>query len=133
MSDVSDFLTSGIKANKKTHALDTFVSRIVKNIVDTEIIPWLAECLTKYSVLDFHERMLDPNFDFITDWEVHHGTRFKLFIRSWRKFRDKIEFNTAEIVYRIVGVLQQNGWEVYDFEIKRLFQLIERLRHMIYD
>lgn len=132
MSDVSDFLSSGVKPNKKAHALDTFVSKVVKNIVNTEIIPWLSECLTKYSVLDFHERMLDPNFDFIQDWETYHGTRFRLFIKSWRKFRNKIDFNTEEIVYRVVGVLQQNGWEIYDFEIRRLRETIKRLRDMIY-
>jgi hypothetical protein len=127
--ELSDYLASGVKPK---HPLDRMVNRIVNNIIDAQVIPWLVECLEKYDETDFHMKMM-MNWDFIADWKLNHKRTFATFIRVARANRNSFDFDTNVIVDKIINVLNMKaGWTVSFVERAKLWQTIERLRMMIY-
>ena len=126
--DIGDYLSAGFH---KTHPLDRFVSNVVNKILTNYVVPWLCECLVKYSESEFHMKM-SQNFDFIQDWQINHPKRYHMFIRGGRKFKNRVNFDTDEILSRVVTILEQNGWHVYPNEINKLRYTINQVRMSIY-
>lgn len=125
--DICNYLSSGFKAK---HPLDTFVSRIVNRILMDYLTPWLVECLEKYSNEDFHQKMA-ANFDFIADWKLNHPRRYSMFIKGGRRFRNRIDFDKAAILERVVKILMNNGWTVYPEEVFKLGKTIRTVMQEI--
>lgn len=122
-------LTEAVK--KDGHALDLFVRKIVNSILVEMAIPWLVECLQKYSEEDFHKRMADQMFDFVNDWETNHPRKFKAFMLGARKMRHAYDFNSQIITERVVIILKDHGWTIHENEYIRLYFTMEQLRSMI--
>lgn len=122
-------LTEAVK--KDGHALDIFVRKIVNSLLVEMAIPWLVECLKKYSEQDFHKRMADPMFDFINDWETNHHKKFKAFMMGARRMRHAYDFNSQVITSRVVDILKEHGWSIYENEYIRLYFTMEALRGKI--
>lgn len=117
---------------KDQHPLDRFVKKVVSSILTEAAVPWLIECLDKYSEEDWHSRMSDPMWDFINDWETNHKRRFKAFMLGARKMRYAYDFNSQTITDKVIEILKRrNGWIIYDDEYVRLYLTLEQLRRMI--
>ena len=127
--DIGDYLSAGFH---QKHPLDKFVSNVVNKILTNYVVPWLCECLAKYSEAEFHQKM-SQNFDFIQDWELNHPKRYNMFIHGGRKFKNRVNFDTDEILSRVVTILENNGWVVYPQEINKLRYTIHQVRMQIYD
>ena len=127
--ETAGYLAEGV--NKKGHPLDRFVKRVVTNILIHYAVPWLTECLSKYSNADFHQKMM-LGFDFISDWKMNHPERYEKFIKGAKKMKDSFNFDVDEITNRIVLLLGSKGWIVYDWEAGRLRQTIYQVKLEIY-
>lgn len=127
--NIAKSLTDSIK--KDSHALDIFVKKIVNSILVDMAIPWLVDCLEKYSEEDFHKKMNDPLFDFINDWETNHHKKFKAFLIGARRMRHAYDFNSQVITKRVSEILQNHGWTIRENEYIRLYVTMEQLRGMI--
>lgn len=126
--DIGEYLSQGFH---KTHPLDRFVSGVVNKILTNYVVPWLVECLSKYTEIDFHIKM-SQNFDFISDWQINHPKKYNMFIRGGRKFKERVRFDTDEILARVVTILENNGWTVYPSEMNKLRYTIQQVRMQIY-
>jgi len=122
-------LTEAVK--KDGHALDIFVKKIVNSILVDMAIPWLVDCLEKYSEEDFHKKMNDPLFDFVDDWQTNHSKKFKAFIIGARRMRHAYDFNSQVITLRVSVILKDHGWTIRENEYIRLYATMEQLRGMI--
>lgn len=134
MSDdehLASYLSSAVQPGQ--HALDKFTQKVVTNLLMYYCIPWLASCLTRYSEADFHAKMADPTWDFITDWQVNHGERFDKFIKGARRLRHRFVFDVDAITERVAGSIQMKaGWRIFPFEYLILHDTISRVRNQIY-
>jgi len=122
-------LTETVK--KDGHALDIFVRKIVNSMLVDMAIPWLVNCLEKYSEEDFHKKMNDQMFDFVNDWETNHPKKFKAFLLGARKLRHAYDFNSELITAEIVKILTEHGWTIHENEYIRLWYTMQALRAMI--
>ncbi len=133
MSDdrLADYLAGA--AQPGTHALDRFTHRVITNLLMHYCIPWLAHCLTTYSEADFHARMLDPSFDFISDWRLNHADRYPKFVAGARRLRHRFRFDVDAITERVAtSISTQAGWQIYPFEYLILHSTISRVKDEIY-
>ena len=134
MSEFNDKLADTLSnvIQKDSHPLDLFVKRVVNNVLSTYVIPWLVECLEKYSEEDFHQKMSDQTWDFITDWQTNHAKRFKAFIWGARRLRYAYDFDSRAITKAVVAqVLEKHGWTVSETETIQIYYTLEKLREMI--
>jgi hypothetical protein len=129
MKDISKYIADGIK--KDGHPLDLFIRKVINPILSEFCVPWLVDCLKKYSEEDFHKRMSDNMFDFISDWENNHPKKFKAFLIGARRLRYAYDFNSEEITKRVVTILQDNGWIIHENEYVKLYFTMEALRERI--
>lgn len=128
--DLAKYLGEAVK--KDSHPLDLFVRKVVNNILLEFCIPWLTECLEKYTEQDFHDRMNDTLFDFVDDWKTNHAKWFRAFIFGARRLRHAYDWDSKAITERVVAVLtQRQGWTISENEYVRLFHTMEQLRLMI--
>lgn len=127
--DIAFSLTETIK--KDGHPLDLFVKRVVNSMLTEFCIPWLVNCLEKYTEADFHNKMLDPDFSFIDDWRANHTKKFKAFVLGARRLRYAYDFNSQAITMKVITILENNGWSVNDTETIQLFYTMEALKQMI--
>lgn len=126
-----DYLADGMKT-QSNHPIDRFVRRFVKNMLTEFALPWLGDCLTKYSEAEFHQKMAE-GFDFISDWQLNHKYKYSMFIKGARRMRNKFEFDVNDITSRVVQLLNQAGWQVYDFEYNNLWVTINNVKASIYE
>lgn len=126
---IAKTLTESIR--KDGHPLDLFVKRVVNSMLTEFCIPWLVSCLQKYSEDDFHKRMLDPDFDFISDWKANHAKKFKAFVLGARRLRYAYDFNSQAITMKVIAILEDNNWKVNETETIQLFYTMESLKQMI--
>lgn len=133
MVDSSDNLTKSLtdSVKKDGHALDIFVKKIVSSLLSEFAIPWLVDCLEKYSEKDFHDRMADPMFDFVNDWQTNHSRKFKAFMMGARRMRHAYDFNSDVITARVAAILKEHGWTIHDNEYIRLWHTMQQLKMMI--
>jgi hypothetical protein len=128
-SKLTKNLTGAIQ--KDGHALDMFVRKVVSSMLSEFCIPWLVSCLEKYSEDDFHKRMNDQMFDFINDWQTNHHKKFKAFMIGARRMRHAYDFNSEIITARVVVVLTEHGWTIYENEYIRLYHTMQQLKNLI--
>jgi hypothetical protein len=76
--------------------------------------------------------MQDQSFDFINDWETNHPGKYSKFINRAQKLKHNIDFNEDEVTGRIVGILNAQGWTVYEYERDKLFNTVLRVKGEIY-
>ena len=120
-------------AQPGTHALDRFTHKVITNLLMHYCIPWLAHCLSSYSEAEFHAKMMDPSWDFITDWKINHADKYPRFINGARRLRHRFTFDVDAITERVVGSIRmQAGWQVYPYEYIILRDTIERVKGEIY-
>ena len=128
-SKLTKNLTDSIQ--KDSHALDIFVRKVVSSMLSEFCIPWLVSCLEKYSEEDFHKRMADPLFDFISDRETNHHKKFKAFMIGARRMRHTYDFNSQVITTQVIKILTEHGWTIHETEHVRLYYTMESLKQMI--
>ena len=127
--DLSKFLSSSVKP---THALDKFVNKVINQLVDHYVVPWLVSCLSRYNEADFHARIADPYFDFLTDWKTNHS-KFNKFIAGARKFRNRYKFDVEETLSKVLLILESEAkWNVAPHEIPKLRKAISDVHAEIY-
>lgn len=125
-----DYLADGMKT-QSNHPIDRFVRRFVKNMLTEFALPWLGDCLTKYSEAEFHQKMAE-GFDFIGDWRLNHGRKFSAFMMGAKRMKNKFDFDVDEITNKIIVLLNQAGWTVYQGEYVKLYNTISAVKDMIY-
>lgn len=130
--DLAKYLAGGLTSDRM-HPLDKFTHNLITNIIYKLVIPWFVYVIQKYDEMYFHQKMLDPSWDFITDWKINHYERYGKMIRYSRKFRHRFHFDTDEVLNRVLGALRaEAGWTIYDHEILKLRDTIDRVRIEIY-
>ena len=133
MSDNSDEITHSLTETikKEGHPLDLFVKRVVGGVLAEFVVPWLVECLQKYSEEDFHQKMRDNTWDFINDWQQNHHKKFKAFIFGAKRLKYAYDFDSKAITKQVVTILEKNGWTIEENETVRLYWTAEEIRQMI--
>lgn len=120
-------------AQDNTHPLDRFTQRVITNLLMHYCIPWLVSCIEKYPESYFHQKMLDPSWDFIMDWKINHADKYPRFINGARKLRHRFRFDTDAITDRVIHTIQARaGWTIKSYEYILLKDVIERVRQEIY-
>lgn len=130
--DLARYLSGGLKGDQ-VHALDKFTHNVIMGIIGKFIIPWFSYVIQTYPESYFHMKMIDPNWDFILDWKSNHPEKYGKMIKYAHKFRHRFFFDVDEILDRVVGSIRsQAGWQLYDHEILKIRDTIERVRQDIY-
>lgn len=107
---------------------------------------WLASCFTRYSEEEFHKKMATsykikdtqgrvfeiPGFNFIEDWKVNHGTRWKTFIFNARLHKNHLNLDEQGIMSVVDNIVRQKKWTLTENERKGIYYTANRLKNIIY-
>ena len=117
---------------KSNSRFDRVVSTITTSFVMKVIVPLVEAMFSKYSEEYFHQRMTE-GFDFMDDWEQNHTREYHIFIKSFRKMRNKINVNATTMYNIIIEITMKKGWKLTDYEKMHIAVSINNLMEFIYD
>lgn len=128
--DLANYLAGGAESK---HPLDRFTQKVITNLLMHYCIPWLTSCLQKYPESYFHQKMVDPRWDFIADWKLNHADKYPKFIAGARKLRHRFTFDTDAVTDRVVNSIKlKAGWTIHPYEYILLRDVVDRVRQEIY-
>lgn len=141
--EISERLNSTIDGNNNVdkYSFNYGMKQTFSNIIDKEISPWLVKCFTKYTPQQFHTIMSENyynfddytyrGFDFIGDWRKHHKRIFTAF-KLARKMQKYIVLDIDKIYNTIVNLLDENGYNLQDYEKQCIQYTIIKVYRLIY-
>lgn len=141
----NDMMRVLLKPQRNEHSFRAMQGKIISGLAGF-LTSWLASCFTRYSEDEFHRKMATsykikdgqgrifevPGFNFIEDWKVNHGTRWKTFIFNARLHKNHLNLNESGIMGVVDSIVKQKNWTLTENERKGIYYTANRIKNIVY-
>jgi hypothetical protein len=130
---------------KQKYSFHNVHNNIMQGIMN-HIISWILSCFNKYDEQTFHKKMKEPfhyrdrvsgeihivkGFDFISDWNRNHPSRYLTIIKIIRKTGAKLD--KKELHDSVLKTISNHGWTISDEEKYCFWFTVSRLYNILYN